>query len=245
MSAEQSETHDLDSLVLDTGETPILLRPSVITAIVIGFLALVGIYFWVAAAFNISFTVDARPFRDWVDRWGIWGPLVFIAIMALSVLFAPIPNAPIFVAAGLAWGPILGTFYSMVGMLLGSAMAFWVARRLGRGYLPRLIGHKAARRLDQLTDAMGGRLVFWARMMPAVNFDWISYLAGLTSIRFWPFFFYSLLGMLTPTAVAVVAGDSLGKDFRITLGLGGLWVLGIVLSGAYFWWRRHHFQFHG
>ena len=69
-------------------------------------------------------------------------------------------------------------------------------------------------------------------------FDWVSFVAGLTGIRFRTFFVYSFLGMLTPTIIAVAAGDALGKDVRITLGIGGFWMLGIVLSAAFFWFRR-------
>ncbi|MEO6044509.1 MAG: TVP38/TMEM64 family protein, partial [Tepidiformaceae bacterium] len=71
-----------------------------------------------------------------------------------------------------------------------------------------------------------------------VNFDWISFVAGMTSIRFTPFFVYSALGMLLPTFVAVAAGDGLGRDIRITLAYGGLWVAAIVASAGYFWYRR-------
>jgi len=80
--------------------------------------------------------------------------------------------------------------------------------------------------------------VFWSRMLPVINFDWVSFVAGLTGIRFRTFFVYSFLGMLTPTIVAVVAGDTLRKDVRITLAIGGFWMLGIVLSAAFFWFRR-------
>jgi uncharacterized membrane protein YdjX (TVP38/TMEM64 family) len=188
--------------------------------------------------FDLTLDFDAEPFQEWVDGWGVFGPIVYILVLAGSVLFAPIPNVPIFIAAGLAWGPVLGTVYSMAGMMLGSTAAFWVSRRLGRGWLPRLIGRSTADRLDDLAERMGGRVVFWARMLPVVNFDFISFLAGLTAIPFGTFFVYSFLGMLLPTTVAVVAGDSLGKDVRVTLALGGLWVAGIVLSAGYFYIRR-------
>ncbi|MCL6643867.1 MAG: VTT domain-containing protein, partial [Dehalococcoidia bacterium] len=158
--------------------------------------------------------------------------------MALSVLFAPVPNAPIFMAAGLAWGPVLGTLYCMAGLVLGSAVAFWVARRFGRRHLARLIGRRNADRIDALVLEMGGRVVFWSRMIPAVNFDWISFLAGMTAIPFRVFIVYSALGMLFPTAIAVVAGDGLGRDARITLAAGGVWVGVIVVSAVVYWRRR-------
>ncbi len=232
----------LSDLAFNAGEVPILLRPSVLIAMVVGFLVIVAGYIVAIQIFDLGLTIDAEPFQEWVDGWGILGPIVYMLVLAGSVLFAPIPNVPIFIAAGLAWGPVLGTVYSMGGMMMGSAAAFWVSRRLGRGWLPRLIGRATAARLDDLAERMGGRVIFWARMLPVVNFDFISFLAGLTSIRFSTFLIYSFFGMLLPTSVAVIAGDSLGKDSRITVALGGAWVGGILLSAGYFYWQRRRNQ---
>ena len=232
----------LDDFIFEGEETPLLLQRRVVVGTVIGFALLVAVYAAATSWFGLSFEIDAEPFRDWVDGFGWWGPVVFILVMAISVLFAPIPNIPIFIAAGLVWGPVLGTAYSMAGMMLGSVMAFSVSRALGRRHIGRLIGSKAAQRMDALADHFGGRLVFWARMLPVVNFDVISYIAGLTSVRFSVFFIYSFLGMLTPTAVAVVAGDSLEDNIGLTIALGGGWVAAIVASALYFWNRRRRWE---
>lgn len=232
----------MDDFVFEGEETPLLLRPPIVIGLILVFLAIVAAYAIAVLVFDLSLNIDAEPFQEWVEDLGWWGPLAYMGLLALSVLIAPIPNAPIFVAAGLAWGPVLGTIYSMLGMALGSIIAFYLARWIGRRHLARLVGQKAAERLDDLADRMGGRLIFWARMLPAVNFDYISFLAGLTSIRFWTFFLYSMLGMLLPTTVAVVAGDGLGKDIRITLLAAGLWVAGIAASAGYFWYRHRRSQ---
>lgn len=232
----------MDDFVFEGEETPLLLKPQIAIGLVLFFLAIIAAYAVAVFFFDLSLDIDAEPFQEWVEDLGWWGPFAYMGLLALSVLIAPIPNAPIFVAAGLAWGPVLGTIYSMGGMALGSVVAFYIARWAGRKHLPRLVGHKAAERLDQLADRMGGRLIFWARMLPAVNFDYISFLAGLTSIRFWTFFSYSMLGMLLPTTVAVIAGDALGKDIRITLLMGGIWIAGIAASAAYFWYRHRRSQ---
>ncbi|GIW12946.1 MAG: hypothetical protein KatS3mg062_0385 [Tepidiforma sp.] len=229
---------EIEEQLLGTGEPPLLLRRRVVAGLVVLFCAVVGAYWLTSEYFGLSYTLEAEPFREWVDGFGLLGPVVFIGVMALSVLFAPVPNAPIFIAAGLAWGPVLGTLYCMAGLVLGSALAFWIARRFGRRHLPRLIGARNAARVDSLVLDMGGRVVFWSRMIPAVNFDWISFVAGMTAIPFRVFIVYSALGMLFPTAVAVVAGDGLGRDFRITLAAGGAWVAVIVASAAVYWRRR-------
>jgi uncharacterized membrane protein YdjX (TVP38/TMEM64 family) len=232
----------MDSFVFEGEETPLLLRKRVLAGIVAAFLLIVAAYFVAAQVFGLSLEIDAEPFQDWVDGLGVWGPIAYMGILAISVLFAPIPNAPIFIAAGLAWGPVLGTIYSLAGMMLGSVAAFWVSRRFGRKYLPLLIGSKAAARIDSLSETMGGKVIFWARMLPVVNFDWVSFVAGLTAMRFWTYFTWSFFGMILPTSVAVVAGDGLGKDIRVTLALGGFWVAGILLSALYFWYRHRSYR---
>lgn len=232
----------LDDFIFEGESVPWLLRKRVVALIALVFVACIVAYVAASAVLGFSTEIDAKPFRDWIDGFGLWGPVIFVAVMAFSVLFAPIPNVPIFVAAGVAWGPVVGSVYTMTGLMIGSALAFYAARLLGRRHLPRLIGTKAAERLDTTVDAMGGRLVFWSRMLPAINFDWISFIAGLTGMRFTVFFVYSFLGMLLPTVIVVVAGDGLSHDFRVTLGMAAAWVLGIVLSAAYFWQRRRRWQ---
>lgn len=226
----------------DDYETPLLFRKSVLMGVVVVFLATVVLYFVATTFWGVSFQIDAEPFKEWVEERGAFGVVVFILVMALSVLFAPIPNVPIFIAAGLAWGPVLGTVYCMAGLTLGSAIAFEVSRKFGRRHMAKLIGKKNAAKIDRLVGDMGGRVVFLTRLMPGVNFDWISFVAGMTAVPFRTFIFFSFLGMIPPTALTVVMGDGLGRDPRITLAAGGIWVVAIVATGAFFWYKRHHFR---
>lgn len=228
----------LSAFVFEGDETPALLRGRVIIGVGIVIALCIAAYVIAHQVFGLSWTIDAEPFKQWVKDRGALGPIVFVLVMALSVLFAPIPNVPIFIAAGLAWGPWLGTAYSLAGLVLGSTMAFYAARWLGQRHLGRLIGAKMAARLNALADTMGGRVIFWARMLPAINFDWISFVAGMTSMRFTVFIVYSTLGMVIPTAIVVAAGNGLSSNPRVTLLMAGLWFAGIAATGVYFWRQR-------
>lgn len=234
----ESAKRGLGAFVFEGDEIPALLRGRVIIAIGIVIALCIAGYVVAHQVFDLSWTIDAQPFKQWVEDRGAAGPILFILVMALSVLFAPIPNVPIFIAAGLAWGPWLGTAYSLAGLVLGSAMAFYAARFLGQRHLGRLIGSKMAARLNTLADTMGGRVIFWARMLPAINFDWISFVAGMTSIRFTVFIVYSTLGMIIPTGMVVVAGDGLSSNPRVSLLMAALWFAGIAATGIYFWRKR-------
>jgi len=232
----------IEDFAFEGEATPLLLQKRVVLGLAAAFVLIVLLYVAASRFLGVSYDFNADPFREWVDGWGVLGPIVYIAALALSVLIAPIPNAPIFIAAGFAWGPLVGTVYSMAGMMFGSVLAFYASRLVGRKHLPRLVGGKMARRLDDVAETMGGRVVFWARMLPVVNFDWVSFVAGLTSIRFGPFVLYSFLGMLLPTFVAVAAGDGLGRDIRITLAYGGVWVAGVLASAIFFWYRQRRWR---
>jgi len=235
------ELADPTDLFPDEG-TPLLFRKSVLLGVVGAFFAIVALYFVATSFWGLSFKIDAEPFQEWVEERGAIGVLAFIGVMALSVLFAPIPNVPIFIVAGLAWGPVLGTVYCMAGLTLGSALAFEISRRFGRRHVARLIGQRNANRIDNLVGNMGGRVVFFTRLMPGVNFDWISFVAGMTSVPFRTFIVFSFLGMIPPTATTVVMGDGLGRDPRITLAAGGLWVVAILATALYFWLKRRHWR---
>ncbi len=234
-----AESRDpLNALVGEGDPVPLLLQPRVVISLVVGFAAVLAGAVAVSLVFGVHYEIDAGPLRDRVDALGIWGPVLFVTLMAFSVLFAPIPNVPIFLAAGLTWGPVTGTAYSLAGLIIGSAMAFWAARLLGRRHLPRLVGKKTAARMDHAADRMGGTIIFWARMLPAVSFDWLSFIAGMTSMRFSTFIVASAFGMVIPTTLAVTAGDGLGRDERVLFAMSGIWVFGVAVSAWVFWRRR-------
>ncbi|GAB4330883.1 MAG: hypothetical protein Kow0010_15930 [Dehalococcoidia bacterium] len=155
---------------------------------------------------------ETEEVRDWVDGLGIWGPILLIGVLAAAMVFAPIPNPPFMIAAGLVWGIFLGVVYSVIGQLIGAAIIFWISRKAGRRFIPRLIGHEGARRVDQLANEMGPQLIFWWRMMP-ISFDFAAYAAGLTAISFRLFITLVFLGSLLPTTVVVAFGDSFNRSW--------------------------------
>jgi len=73
-------------------------------------LAVVSVSLWIGLAdtpavhFLRRLYTDHNFLRRELDAWGIWAPLVFIAIQALQVIIAPIPGE----ATGFLGGYIFG-----------------------------------------------------------------------------------------------------------------------------------------
>ncbi|MEX2080483.1 MAG: TVP38/TMEM64 family protein [Dehalococcoidia bacterium] len=173
--------------------------------------------------------IDADDARQWIRDLGPWGPLLVIGCLALAMVIAPIPNVPFMIAAGLAWGTVVGTGYALIGQFLGATTVFFLSRRFGRRFLPRMVGESAAARIDRLSENMGATLVFWGRIVPLVSFDWTSYAAGLTSMRYRRFIVAAMGGSLIPTTVAVYFGESLTSSWSARVISITLIVLAITI----------------
>jgi len=190
--------------------TPLLRHP-VVRRRVIGIVAMGGAAALITLELMIG-DVRAEDVREWIDGLGIWGPILLIAVLAAAMVFAPIPNPPFMIAAGIAWGTFLGVVYSIIGQLIGSMIIFAISRRFGRQFIPKLVGQDAAARIDQVAQDMGPQLVFWWRMMP-VSFDFAAYAAGLTNMSFRLFVLLVFLGSIIPTSVVVGFGDSFDSSW--------------------------------
>jgi len=183
------------------------------------------------------------PFRptviqEWLADAGPWAPLIFIAAMTGAVVFSPIPSAPLSIAAGLSFGLVWGTVYTLIGAETGAIIAFLVARWLGRPRLAGRLSPAAMRYIDELSDRVGARTILFMRLLPVFSFDLVSYAAGLTTIALPRFALVTLVGM-TPPVIAIVAIGSNYTDRSVLsfliLGVLVLSTVGALLVG---WYRR-------
>ena len=174
--------------------------------------------------------------REWIRDLGPWGPVLLITVLAVAMVFAPIPNPPFMIAAGIAWGTFWGVVYSVTGQLIGSAIIFYISHRLGRRFIPRLIGEEGAKRVDQMARQMGPQIVFWWRMMP-VSFDFAAYAAGLTGMSFRLFITLVFLGSIVPTTVVVSFGDSFGKSWEAQAVTLGLIAVALIVPATVFYFK--------
>jgi uncharacterized membrane protein YdjX (TVP38/TMEM64 family) len=198
-----------------------------------GIVALLG----AAALVMLEFVVgdlDVADVREWIRDLGVWGPILLIVVLAVAMVIAPIPNPPFMIAAGIAWGTFLGVVYSVIGQLIGSMIIFWLSRKFGRRFIPRLIGQEGADQVDRLAVRMGPQLVFWWRMMP-ISFDFAAYAAGLTKMGFRQFIILVALGSIVPTTVVVGFGNSFGKSWEALAVTGGLVLLAVGVCAVMFY----------
>lgn len=167
------------------------------------------------------FVFDASELRTWIDQFGSLAPLVFIFIQTAQVVLAPIPGQIVALVGGYIFGSVAGTVYSLIGVMIGSAIAFSIAQRWGRPVVERLLDEKFIERFDGFVEELGkpGLLVFV--LIPGLPDDAICFLAGLTHFRLVTFLVIMTIGRAPAYVVTNFAGDGFanGQILEATLAV--------------------------
>ncbi|GJL56350.1 MAG: hypothetical protein NPIRA02_34820 [Nitrospirales bacterium] len=191
-----------------------------------GFVIILACAYW---AFNNSeFTDFVQPNRlvEFIQSFGVIAPVVFVGIMALAVVVSPIPSIPLDLAAGVAFGPWLGTLYAVIGAEIGAIVSFLIGRLLGRDVIARILKNDVVF-CEKCSDHHLFGFIVISRLLPVFSFDLVSYGAGLTTMSLKAFAVATFLGMVPPTFALVYFGSStLAVDWIVML-------LGVILVGFF------------
>jgi uncharacterized membrane protein YdjX (TVP38/TMEM64 family) len=193
-------------------------------ALVFGALALVIVL--AALAFSLDWGQDLsiEEFVDTIRSWGMWGVFGSIGLM-MAHSFVPFPAELLACANGMVYGPVWGTVITWTGAMLGAAIAFGLARKLGRPFVEHMVAKRDWEVLDDWAAKNGWQVVLIGRFIPVIAFNLINYAAGLTRLTWWQFIWTTGVGILPLTVLMVVMGDnieSLGWESWLLLLIGGL-----------------------
>lgn len=150
-------------------------------------------------------SLDPQQVRGFIAAWGPQAALVSFALMILQAIVAPLPAFLITLANAALFGAFWGGALSWFSAMAGAGLCFCIARALGREVVEKLTGRAVLRSADGYFTRFGPQTILVCRLLPFVPFDPVSYAAGLTSLRFWPFM------------LATGVGQSPG-DYRLFLG---------------------------
>ncbi len=194
-----------------------------------GLIILVLVSAFVSAQYmwELSSYFHPEAIRGWLEGAGVWAPLIYMGIMAVAVIFSPIPSLPLDIAAGSFFGPFPGTLYSVAGALGGAVVSFLIARFLGRELIERFLGGHV-NFCSSCSDRLLTKIVFLSRLLPVVSFDVISYGAGLTKMSLGKFTLATFLGMVPLTFLYNYSGSV------FVFGSGLTAVLGMVMVILFF-----------
>ncbi len=181
-------------------------------------------------AFAVFQNVEVADVKTYLLSFGIWAPVVSFLLMIFQSVVAPLPAFLItFANAGL-FGWIPGAILSWSSAMAGAALCFFIAKYFGREVVEKLTSKTALESIDGFFTRYGKYAILIARLLPFVSFDIVSYAAGLTSMKFWPFFWATGLGQLPATLIySYVGGMLTGGAKTFVTGLLILFSLTVII----------------
>ena len=185
-----------------------------------------AIYFFV---FYLS-SLDLESIKQYILSFGIWAPIISFLLMLLQSVAAPLPAFLITFANAALFGWVWGAILSWSSAMAGAALCFFIAKFLGRDVVEKLTSKMAISSIDQFFDKYGKYTILVCRLLPFMSFDIVSYAAGLTSMKFMPFFIATGIGQLPATIVySYVGGMLTGGAKLFVTGLMILFALTVAI----------------
>lgn len=161
----------------------------------------------------------------------VLAPVLFVIIRAIAIVIPPIPGVAIDLVGIWVFGWVYGFILGETGVLVGSFVAFLLARKFREPLVKRMA---PLRVVEKWEEKYSEQQKFFAlvgiRLIAIPLFDYISYAAGLTKIKLNTFIFSTLLGTLPTMFILYYFGDvafNKGIYFAIAfvIGIIILWVV--------------------
>ena len=188
-----------------------VIKLAALTGLVVGLISL-WLLFDLGQYTNLEFLKSSQQLLlGWQEQHRLSFIIGFFVIYVLATaLSLPGAGTLLTLAAGALFGIVQGLLLVSFASTIGASLAFLTARYLARDLVQQKFS-KTLEKINQGIDREGGFYLFTMRLVPLFPFFAVNLLMGLTSIRLWPYYWISQLGMLPGTAIYVNAGTQLSE----------------------------------
>jgi uncharacterized membrane protein YdjX (TVP38/TMEM64 family) len=162
---------------------------------------------------------DTTDVVGFVQSFGTFAAIIFVLLVILEVVLAPIPPLILYIVAGVLFGGFIGGILTLVGNSIGALIDFKLARRFGRKSIEKNFDKKLKTKFDNFFDKYGPLSIFILRINPLTTSDLVSYLSGLTKIKTWKFILATSIGLIPLIFIQTYLGDIFIKDNPVLLGI--------------------------
>ena len=166
---------------------------------------------------------DRHQLKSVINSFGPYAPLAYILLQIIQVVIAPIPGGAIEFLGGYLFGVKAGFVYSMIGLILGSWLAFSLARVFEKIAVEKFVSEQTRKKFDYLVEHEGVILSFILFLLPGFPKDALCYILGLTPMHLGIFLTISTIGRIPGTLMAILQGAKAFEHQYYTFGmlLGG------------------------
>ena len=189
---------------------------------------------WIVSVRLWNLFENHHRLKEFISSFGVYSPLAFILLQVIQVVVAPIPGGAIEFLGGYLFGVWAGMLYSMIGLILGSWLAFSIARIFEKWAVEKFVSPKTIKKFDYLIGHEGLILSFLLFLIPGFPKDALCYILGLTPMHLGIFLIISTIGRIPGTLMATLQGaKAFEHQYKLFLLLSGISALVILVFYIY------------
>ncbi len=158
-----------------------VLKKSLLSAYILLVFSLL-VYFILQRTGFFEVISSAESLQAYLARAGVWMPLSYVLLQFLQVVILPIPSVVSTVAGVALFGAFRAMIYSLIGILLGSVVAFFIGRRLGYSAAAWLIGEESLKKWQKKMKGKDNLILTLMFVLPVFPDDVLCMVAGLSSM---------------------------------------------------------------
>lgn len=188
--------------------------------------------------FGLAFFIDLDSVKVWVEKAGVWGPLIFILLKISTIVIAPLGGSPLYPLVGLIFGFWPGILYVIIGDTIGYTANFFLSRIFGKNLVARFISDKEEGLLARVIEHVGtSKGFFHACLTMFAMPELLCYAAGLSKLPYLNFITTIVPIVAVGSALFVFLGSILNpgnQSILIGFGLPAIGVVAMFIGGFLF-----------
>lgn len=160
---------------------------------ILGTVATIAFLVW---AFKVNIFTDEAVMKHYLGQFGRAAFFVFIFIQLIQVVVPIIPGSITIPIGILVFGHINGFLLNFIGIMIGSVINYYLAKRYGRPFVRSIVSENQYQKyIGRIENSKSFNRFFTACMFfPVTPADFLCYLAGLSNMSFKHFFFSIFAG---------------------------------------------------
>lgn len=178
---------------------------------------------------------------EFTSEHKFYGPMFLILWRILGIIVPAIPAGIVSFTVVPFFGWKLTYLYTLLGILIGTSISFWLARRFREPLVARFL---PLQKIHKLEDSLSHKKRFAAivalRLFTVPVMDFSSYIAGLTKISFGKFFLATIIASLPDIGIFYFGEELYKKFFGKSIAIGVAFLFFIALF--YFLFRKYRYR---
>lgn len=203
-------------------------------------LAISAIVYYIILRYDLYSKFDsADKIQAFLSKYGAFAGIIYMAIQFLQVTFIPLPGALTTMAGVALFGFWKTFFYSVIGIISGSMVAFYLGKRYGVKLFIWLCGKSFYEKYKRFTNGRDKIVLTMMFLFPFFPDDILCIAAGLTTMTYRQFF--AIMLVARPLNILIMEGafkgilsiPLTGYGIPIWIALISLTLITVILAFKY------------